>query len=104
VGILKTYQHLCHAELKRVLSLNIFPILDTTFQRDHTSPSTMHGSMFFKSQKMKKDRLVIRGKYGLSLAQAYLAHFSKVPGIEASNGLFLMVECVNALIKRIEAV
>jgi hypothetical protein len=52
VGISKTYQHHFHAELKRVLSLNIFPILDTTFRRDHTSPSTMHGSVFFRSQRM----------------------------------------------------
>ena len=59
---------------------------------------------FFQVSEDEKDQLVIRGKYGLSLAQAYLAHFSKVPGIEASNGLFLMAERVNALIKRIEAV
>jgi hypothetical protein len=53
----------------------------------------------FQVSEDEKDRLVIRGKYGLSLA-----HFLKVPGIEASNGLFLMAERVNALIKRIEAV
>jgi hypothetical protein len=58
----------------------------------------------FQVSEDEKDWLVIRGKYGLSLAQAYLAHFSTVPGIEASNGLSLMVECVNALIKRIEGV
>ena len=58
----------------------------------------------FQVSEDEKDQLVIRGKYGLSLAQAYLAHFCQVPSIKASNGLFLMAEHVNALIKRIEAV
>jgi hypothetical protein len=59
----------------------------------------------FQVSEDEKDQLVIMGKYGLSLAQAwYLAHFSMVPGIETSNGVFLMAEHVNALIKRIEGV
>ena len=58
----------------------------------------------FQVSEDEKHRLVIRGKHGLNLVQAYLVHFSKVPGLEANNGLFLMAERVNALIKRIEAV
>jgi hypothetical protein len=58
----------------------------------------------FQVSEDEKDQLAIRGKYGLSLAQAYLAHFSMVPSIETSNGVFLMAEHVNALIKRIEGV
>jgi len=52
----------------------------------------------------EKPRLILRGKHGLNLVQAYVIHFSKVPGIELNNGLHLIAECVDALIKVIEAV
>ena len=46
--------------------------------------------------------LVTCGKYGLDLAHAYAAHFSKVPRIEENNGLGLVVLHIEALIELIE--
>ena len=58
----------------------------------------------FQVSDDEKHQLVVRGKHGLNLVQAYLVHFSKVLGVEANNGLFLIVELLDALIKVIEAV
>jgi hypothetical protein len=49
------------------------------------------------------EHLVIRGKYGLELVLAYIAHFSRVLGIEADNGLYLMAERVDSLIALLES-
>jgi hypothetical protein len=58
----------------------------------------------FQCAEDQKKYLVIRGKYGLDLVQAYITHFSKVSGIEANNGLHLMAQRVEALITLIETV
>jgi len=58
----------------------------------------------FQVSEERKQLLVLRGKHGMNLVHAYLAHFSKVSGIEDNNGLFLMAEHVEALTKVIEAV
>jgi hypothetical protein len=50
----------------------------------------------------EKKLLVTWGKYGLDLAHAYAAHFSKVPGIEENNGLGLVVPHIEAWIELIE--
>jgi hypothetical protein len=43
----------------------------------------------FQCAEDHKKYLVVRGKYGLNLMQAYITHFLKVSGIEANNGLHL---------------
>jgi hypothetical protein len=52
----------------------------------------------------EKHQLILRGKHGLNLVQAYVVHFSTIPGIELNNGLHLIAERVDALIKVVEAV
>ena len=55
----------------------------------------------FQHSEDEKKLLVTRGKYGLDLAHAYAAHFSKVPGI-GENNVGLVVLCIEALIELIE--
>jgi len=57
----------------------------------------------FQCADSQKEYLVVRGKYGLDLVQAYMARFAEVPGIEANNGLSLLAQWVEALIAFIEA-
>ena len=52
----------------------------------------------------EKPCLILRGKHGLNLIQAYVIHFSKVPVIELNRGLHLVSECIDASIQVIEAV
>jgi len=52
----------------------------------------------FQCADSEKEYLMVRGKYGLDLVQAYVAHFSKISGIEADNGLSLLAQRVEALI------
>jgi hypothetical protein len=56
---------------------------------------------FQVSEEEKKLR-VVRGKYGLAIVHSYLVHFSKIAGIEANGGLYLMAEQVAALISTIQ--
>lgn len=58
----------------------------------------------FQCSDAQKELLVIRGKYGLDLALAYIIHFSKVPGIEQSGGLVLLGAHIESLIDLIETV
>jgi len=44
----------------------------------------------FQCVDSEKQYLVVRGKYGLDLVHAYIAHFSKISGIKANNGLHLL--------------
>ena len=55
--------------------------------------------MLFRSEK---EYLEVQGKYGLDLVQAYIAHFSRIPGIKADNGLSLLAQWVEALIALID--
>lgn len=57
----------------------------------------------FQCPESEKELLVIWGKYGLEMVQAYLACFVKYPGIEKDNGLQLVAQWVEALIALIEA-
>jgi hypothetical protein len=50
-----------------------------------------------------KEHLVVQGKYGLDLVQAYVVHFSKVPGIEMNDGLHLVAQRVEALVTFLES-
>jgi hypothetical protein len=59
--------------------------------------------VFQQCADSQKEYLVVRGKYGLDLVQAYIVHFAKIPGIEANNGLSLLAQRVEALIALIEA-
>ena len=56
----------------------------------------------FQCADSEKEYLVVWGKYGLDLVQAYIAHFSRIPGIEADNGLSLLAQWVEALIALID--
>jgi hypothetical protein len=58
----------------------------------------------FQRSESEKEHLVIRGKYGLEMVQAYLACFLNYPGIEKDNGLQLIAQRVEALIALIEVV
>ena len=58
----------------------------------------------FQCPESEKEHLVIRGKYGLEMVQAYLACFVKYPGIEKDGGLQLVAQRVEILIALIEAV
>ena len=53
-------------------------------------------------QCSESDHLIVRGKYGMELALAYIVHFSNVPGIEANGGLYLMAEWVDKSIALLE--
>ena len=74
---------------------------------DHTYDAT-EGPYFtswervLQCAKSQKEYLVVRGKYGLDLVQAYIVHFAKIAGIEANNGLSLLAQRVEALIALIE--
>jgi hypothetical protein len=57
----------------------------------------------FQCLESEKEHLVIWGKYGLEMVQAYLACFVKYDGIEKDNGLQLVAQRVEALIALIEA-
>ena len=50
----------------------------------------------------EKEYLIVRGMYGLDLVHSYVAHFSKVSGIEANNGLSLLAQQVEAPIVLID--
>jgi hypothetical protein len=52
----------------------------------------------------EKERQITRGKQGSDLIYMYLLHFSKIPQMEMNNGLFLMAERVEALIRIIQIV
>jgi hypothetical protein len=52
----------------------------------------------------EKELLVVRGKYGLDVALAYITHFSKASGIEENGGLGLLAVRVESLIALIETV
>ena len=56
----------------------------------------------FQCAESQKEYLVVRGKYGLDLVQAYIMHFAKIAGIKANNGLSLLAQRVEALITLIE--
>ena len=56
----------------------------------------------FQCADSEKEYLIVRGKYGLDLVHPYVAHFSKVSGIEANNGLSLLAQWVEALIVLID--
>ena len=56
----------------------------------------------FQCVDSEKQYLVVRGKYGLDLVHAYIAHFSKISGIEVDNGLYMVAQCVDGLITLIE--
>jgi hypothetical protein len=56
----------------------------------------------FQCPDGEKEHLIVRGKYGLDLVQAYLVHFSNILGIETNGGLQLMAQRVEALISLIE--
>jgi hypothetical protein len=56
----------------------------------------------FQRIDSEKQYLVVRGKYGLDLVHAYIAHFSKISGIEANNGLDMVAQRVDGLITLIE--
>ena len=58
----------------------------------------------FQCPESEKEHLVIRGKYGLEMVQAYLACFLNYPGIEKDNGLQLIAQQVEVLIALIEVV
>jgi hypothetical protein len=57
----------------------------------------------FQCADSQKEYLLVRGKYGLDLVQAYMVHFAKVPRIEVNNGLSLLAQQVETLIALIEA-
>ena len=57
----------------------------------------------FQSADSGKEHLVVRGKYGLELVQAYVTHFSKAPGIEANDGLHLVAQRVKGLVTFLES-
>jgi hypothetical protein len=44
----------------------------------------------FQRPDDQKELLVVRGKYGLEIALAYLVHFLKAPGIEENSGIELL--------------
>src|SRR5271168_629418 len=52
----------------------------------------------------QKELLVVRGKYGLEIALAYLVHFSKAPGIEENGCIELLTARADSLIALIETV
>ena len=56
----------------------------------------------FQCADDQKEHLVVRGKYGLDLVQAYIVHFSNILGIEMNGGLQLMAQRVETLISLIE--
>jgi len=56
----------------------------------------------FQCTDDEKEHLIVRGKYGLELVQAYLVHFSNISGIETNGGLQLMAQRVEKLISVIE--
>ena len=56
----------------------------------------------FQCADSEKEYLVVQGKYGLDLVQAYIAHSSRIPGIEADNGPSLLAQWVEALIALID--
>ena len=58
----------------------------------------------FQCPESEKEHLVIQGKYGLEVVQAYLACFLNYPGIEKDNGLQLIAQRVEVLIALIEVV
>jgi hypothetical protein len=49
------------------------------------------------------EHLIVRGKYGLDLASAYVAHFAKIPGIEDNSGLHLVAQRVETLVALLES-
>ena len=56
----------------------------------------------FQCADDQKEHLVVRGKYGLDLVQAYIVHFLNISGIEMNGGLQLMAQWVETLISLIE--
>jgi hypothetical protein len=56
----------------------------------------------FQCADSGKEHLVVQGKYGLELVQAYVVHVSKVPGIEMNDGLHLVAQRVEALVTFLE--
>jgi hypothetical protein len=58
----------------------------------------------FQRPDDQKELLVVRGKYGLEIALAYLVHFAKAPGIEENSGIELLTARADSLIALIETV
>jgi hypothetical protein len=56
----------------------------------------------FQCTDSQGENLVVIGKYGLDLVQAYIVHFAKMPEINANNGLSLLAQRVEVLIALIE--
>jgi len=56
----------------------------------------------FECADDEKEYLIVRGKYGLDLVQAYIIHFLNTPGIETNSGLHLMAQRVEKLISLME--
>jgi hypothetical protein len=56
----------------------------------------------FQCADDEKEYLIVRGKYGLDLVQAYIVHFSNTPGIETNSRLHLMAQRVKTLISLME--
>lgn len=77
----------------------------TNLEYDKDSPYETFNTAWERVFQRSDDEtrlLVTRGKYGLDLAHAYTVAFSKLPGIEANNGLGLVVQRIESLIKLIE--
>jgi hypothetical protein len=58
----------------------------------------------FQRPDDQKELLVVRGKYGLDIALAYLTYFSKAPGIEDNGEIGLLAVRAESLIALIETV
>lgn len=58
----------------------------------------------FQRPDDQRELLVVRGKYGLDIALAYLTLFSKAPGIEENGGLGLLAMRAESVIALIETV
>ena len=80
--------------------------LRSIFTITHTYDATEGPSFTFNQSwewvfwcaESQKKYLIVRGKYGLDLVQAYIVHFAKIAGIEANHELSLLAQQVEALI------
>ena len=77
---------------------------DTGYNTDEGPYYTFNRSWecVFQSPDVKKEHIIIRGKHGLDLVYAYIAHFSRIPKIEENNGLQLVALRVDSLIEMID--
>jgi hypothetical protein len=58
----------------------------------------------FQKPNNEKSKLIVCGKYGLKVAHSFASHFANVNGIEAHNGLGLIVLRLQQLLKLISDV